>query len=115
ICEHARGDWSEEAPAAAIGIRRVLQGEATHFAIEYPCHSPTEQRWFRLTVTPVREERRVGAVVMHINITDRRQAEAAAQRSQKRLRDLIDGLGASMFVGLMTPQGILIEANRPAL
>jgi len=50
-----------------------------------------------------------------VDITERKRAEEAAQRSQKRLRDLIDGLGPSMFVGLMTPQGILIEANRPAL
>ena len=49
------------------------------------------------------------------DITERKRAEAAAQRSQKRLRDLIDGVGPSMFVGLMTPQGILIECNRPAL
>jgi PAS domain S-box-containing protein len=52
---------------------------------------------------------------MLVDITERKKAEAAAQRSQKRLRDLIDGLGPSMFVGLMTLQGILIEANRPAL
>ena len=44
-----------------------------------------------------------------------RASEEAAEQSQKRSRDLIDGLGPSMFVGLMTPQGILIEANRPAL
>src|SRR5450759_3675662 len=52
---------------------------------------------------------------MLVDITERKRAEEAAQRSQKRLRDLIDGLGPSMFVGLMTPQGIVIEANRPAL
>jgi PAS domain S-box-containing protein len=115
VCERLHGDHSEEAQAAAIGIRRVLRGEAREFAIEYPCHSPTEQRWFHLKVTPVREDRLVGAVVMHVNITERKQAEEAAKRSQKRLRDLIDGLGPSMFVGLMTPQGILIEANRSAL
>jgi PAS domain S-box-containing protein len=49
------------------------------------------------------------------DITERKQAEAEAQRSQKRLRDLIDGVGPSIFVGLMTPEGILIECNRPAL
>src|ERR1700687_1728924 len=69
----------------------------------------------QLMVTPLREDRLVGAAVMHLNITERRQMEQAAQLNQKRLRDLIDGLGPSMFVGLMTPQGILIEANRPAL
>ncbi len=47
--------------------------------------------------------------------TERKQAERERQESQKRLRDLIDGVGPSMFVGLMTPEGILIECNRPAL
>ena len=49
------------------------------------------------------------------SISERKVAEEEAQRSQKRLRDLIDGIGPSMFVGLMTPQGILIEVNRSAL
>ena len=43
------------------------------------------------------------------------QAQEALRKSQKRLRDIIDGLGPSMFVGLMTPAGILLEANRPVL
>jgi PAS domain S-box-containing protein len=115
VCERASGDCAAAAQAAVIGIRRVLQGKARDFAVEYPCHAPTEPRWFHLTVTCVREDERAGAVVMHVNITGRKRAEEAAQRSQKRLRDLIDGLGPSMFVGLMTPRGILIEANRPAL
>jgi PAS domain S-box-containing protein len=115
VCERARGDCSDQARAAAIGIRRVLRGEAKDFALEYSGHSPTEQRWFHLMVTRMGEERRAGAVVMHVDVTERKEAEEAAQRSPKRLRDLIDGLGPSMFVGLMTPRGILIEANRPAL
>jgi PAS domain S-box-containing protein len=67
--------------------------------------------------TPVRDENGniAGAVVVFNDITARKQAEEAAQRSQKRLRDIIDGVGPSIFVGLMTPQGILIECNRPAL
>jgi diguanylate cyclase (GGDEF)-like protein/PAS domain S-box-containing protein len=52
---------------------------------------------------------------MRLNVTERKRMEQLVDLNQKRLRDLIDGLGPSMFVGLMTPQGILIEANLPAL
>ncbi|MEY4757622.1 MAG: hypothetical protein RJA34_2520, partial [Pseudomonadota bacterium] len=52
---------------------------------------------------------------LRAEIAGRQQAEAALRESQKRLRDLIDGLGPSMFVGLMTPDGTVIEANWPAL
>src|SRR6202142_13831 len=45
----------------------------------------------------------------------RQSADEALRESEKRLRDLFDGLGPSMFVGLLTPDGTLIEANRPAL
>src|SRR6185436_4589282 len=86
VCDRAAGDCSEQARTAAIGIRRVLHGEASDFSIEYPCHSPTEQRWLHLRVTPVGEKGRAGAVVMHLNITERKQAEAAAHQSQTEAR-----------------------------
>src|SRR4029077_2225473 len=38
LCERARGDCAVEAAAVAAGVRRLLQGESTSFAIEYPCH-----------------------------------------------------------------------------
>ncbi|MGI9166403.1 MAG: PAS domain S-box protein, partial [Pyrinomonadaceae bacterium] len=49
------------------------------------------------------------------DITERKMAEAALQTSQKRVRDIIDGMGPSMFVGLLTPQGILVEINQSPL
>jgi len=115
ICDHALGDGFSESHLVAEGIRSVLDGEKKDFSTEYSCHSLTEQRWFELIVTPLREYRQMGAVVMHLNITERKLMERSVQAGKKRLRDLIDGLGPSIFVGLMTPQGILIEANRPAL
>jgi PAS domain S-box-containing protein len=45
----------------------------------------------------------------------RTRAEEALELGQRRFHDIIDGLGPSVFAGLMTPQGILIEAGRPAL
>ncbi|HMH18346.1 MAG TPA: EAL domain-containing protein [Burkholderiales bacterium] len=115
ICDSARREGSSEAHQVAEGIRSVLSGTARSFSIEYACHSPTEQRWLLLTVTPMGGGPPSGAVVTHLNVTQQKLAAEAVRQSEKRLRDLIDGLGPSMFVGLMTPQGILIEANRPAL
>jgi len=40
---------------------------------------------------------------------------ATVQRSQRQLRLLIDGLGSDIYVGLLTPDGILVEANHSPL
>jgi two-component system sensor histidine kinase/response regulator len=98
VCERARGDCSEEAHAAAIGIRRVLQSEARDFALEYPCHSPTERRWFHLTVTPLREDRRAGAVVMHVNITERKLTENALRESNEKFHLLADNITDAFWI-----------------
>jgi PAS domain S-box-containing protein len=80
ICEKAQGDCAEEGPASAAGIRRVLSGELKEFALEYPCHSPTEQRWFREIITPLNEFNPEGAVVTHIDITERKLSELRTLR-----------------------------------
>ena len=63
---------ADEAISAINGIRSVLSGHLSTFSLEYPCHSPQEQRWFMMTVTPLNKGR---AVVVHNNITKRKQAE----------------------------------------
>jgi two-component system NtrC family sensor kinase len=75
VCDLARGDQSEYAAAFADGIRSVLSDEREEFAMEYPCHSPTEQRWFvgRVTLFPNGGSPR--AVVIHENITERKRIE----------------------------------------
>ncbi len=80
LCEHAHGECADEAPAVASGLRRVLRREAQDFALEYPCHSPTEKRWFRLMAAALSEQPDSGVVVMHINVTDRRFAEEGLRK-----------------------------------
>lgn len=86
--------------------------------VEYRITRPDgEVRWVRSRGVPVKD--REGKVIRNIGIvtdtTDRKRAELALRESQERLRGIIDGLGPSMFVGLMTVDGVLIEINRAPL
>ena len=71
--------------AATEGIRAVLAGETDRFEMSYPCHSPTEERWFLLTVTPFPNESTLSVVVAHENITQLVRAEKQALVQSKRL------------------------------
>ncbi len=74
VCVAAGSDGGPVAEAVAAGLRRVLSGESDHFAVEYPCHSPDEFRWFLMNVAPI--GRGVGgSVVSHVNITERKRSE----------------------------------------
>ena len=88
ICDSAQGDGSSEAHQTAAGIRSVLSGKTSQFSLEYPCHSPTEQRWFLMTVTPLGANPLDGVVVMHLDITARRSADEAMRESESRFRSL---------------------------
>ncbi|MFO0959565.1 MAG: PAS domain-containing protein [Isosphaeraceae bacterium] len=96
VCRSAEDQGHRDACATAQGLRAVLRGEMPEFRLEYPCHSPTEQRWFLLHVTPLDEG---GAVTSHLTITDRKLAEQEVVRgaaelaeSYGRLRRLADDL-----------------------
>jgi signal transduction histidine kinase len=89
ICDGARGEGSSQAHRAAEGIRSVLAGAAKSFSIEYPCHSPTQPRWFLMTVTPLGDDRPNGAVVMHSNITERKEAENEIRRLNETLEQRV--------------------------
>ena len=94
VCDTAIGDSSAQAADAAEGIRAVLQGTASKFVINYPCHAPNEPRWFRLLVAPMHEDHIVGAVIMHVDITGPEQdaealrtAERVTRESEQRLNE----------------------------
>jgi len=92
VCDSARGDDASSASQAAAGIRAVLEGSAPGFSIEYPCHSPGEQRWFLLTVTPLDREQPGGAVVMHRDITERVQREESLRRFSAAMDATVDAI-----------------------
>jgi len=79
----------EYARQALRGIQSVLQGQETHFALEYPCHSLTQERWFLMRVSPLTGRHR-GAVVSHQEITERIRHDVALRESEERFRHMAD-------------------------
>ncbi len=73
------GEAADTAQKALTGIQAVLDGTESRFTLEYPCHSPTEKRWFLLLATPLKNGHS-GAVLSHLNITERKQAEIEKAR-----------------------------------
>ena len=55
VCDRAEGRFAEDATTIADGIRAVLAGDADSYTCDYPCHSPTQERWYSLRVTPCGE------------------------------------------------------------
>ncbi len=72
VCDEFADAGSDEARAFAAGLRAIVRRESRLFELEYPCHSPTEQRWFVARVTRFPSEGPVRIVVAHENITERK-------------------------------------------
>jgi len=89
ICDAVTGPDTGEAAAFAAGIRAVLGGTRNHFALEYACHSPDEQRWFIGQVTRFHGSGGAARVVVaHENLTERRKAEEELRKSEAQVRRL---------------------------
>jgi PAS domain S-box-containing protein len=82
--ENALGEEEFDGKTVAEGIRKVLQHQLPQFEYEYPCHSPEQQRWFRMIVTPLQKKEFAGAVVMHLDISEIKRLE------QQRLKSKIE-------------------------
>ncbi|WP_295960659.1 EAL domain-containing protein [Rhodoferax sp.] len=92
VCDAAVGDAAFEGPTVAEGIRSVLKGKTQNFSIEYPCHTPTEMRWFALTVTPLADGTCNGVVVMHKDITAKKLDEMALLRFSAAMNAIADAI-----------------------
>jgi len=120
VCDRAHGPQALDAPEVAAGIRAVLAGTAPSFSIEYSWHSPAEQRWFLMKVTALGEGSGQGAVVMHVDITERQSAQNAllamslkTQRRERMLRTMLSSI--SDFAYVFDRGGCFVFANQPLL
>jgi diguanylate cyclase (GGDEF)-like protein len=86
VCRAAAAELPEAA-AMLAGLEQILSGQGAAFELEYPCHGPV-RRWFRAHVNSVRTPFTNGAVVMHLDVTDRYLAEEKARLTARAFRQL---------------------------
>ncbi len=74
VCADAEGPDRAAAGQAAAGLRALLAGDIDRFELDYPCHSPTVERWLSLRI---HRSAGAGAVVAHVDLSPVRQAQDA--------------------------------------
>jgi len=86
ICEKAQEAGELEGEVVAGGIHKVLTGELQEFVTQYPCHSPTQRRWFNLRILPYLSENEHRIIIVHENISPIIMAQEELQKSEKEVR-----------------------------
>jgi PAS domain S-box-containing protein len=110
-----RTENGEPAPPESWAVARALRGEADSNVVYTLMRRDTGESWAgSYSFGPIRDcGRIVGAVVVARDITGRMKMEEALRQSEQHLRNVLNSMVA--MIGVMTPDGILIEANREAL
>lgn len=112
VCDTSARRNSEDAPQVANGIRSILNGNAQEFQLEYPCHSPTEKRWFVVRVSRFQWYSDVRLIVAHQNVTDLKSAQIELEESRHRIQSILDNVNNGIIT--LSPKGIIETANPAA-
>src|SRR4030095_3080264 len=78
----SRGDL--DARRGVEAVEAVLEGRARQSVLEYAGPSGDGARWFEMAVEPFRRPQG-GAIISHVDITQRRRAEEEARRQREEL------------------------------
>ena len=109
ICRQCSGESAESAKAAHDGILAVIEGRMKSFSLEYACHSPQQQRWFSMNVTPLGLTGQ-SVVASHVDITERKRIEEANRNAHELMAAVFNSVPGLLY--LYTEDGRLVQWNR---
>jgi diguanylate cyclase (GGDEF)-like protein len=79
VCDAVPVTSSDRATADAVatGLRDVLSGRSDRCAVDYPCPSPQEQRWFSVRIAAADVDGGRGAVLTHVDVSEMQRTQQA--------------------------------------
>ncbi|MBI4748513.1 MAG: PAS domain S-box protein [Acidobacteria bacterium] len=96
VCRKAAPS-SPDAEKAHHLIKAALESRISSYELEYPCHGPVGKRWFRMLIAPATLQNQTFALVMHLDITEKKLAVDAFRISEARYRSLIAATAQSVW------------------
>ena len=90
ISKNVTGIDAETSHQVANAITNIIAGKQDFFVTEYPCDSPSEKRWFKVFISPLNSEAKKGAVIVHVDISERKIAENKLSESEQQYRRIVE-------------------------
>ena len=110
-CDQVPADGAGAVAAqVAAGLRGVLAGRLDRFQQAYTCHSPTEDRWFSVRITPAAVDGAGGAVISHVDVSDMHAVQQAL--AHQALHDALTGLPNRLLLTDRLGQALLERDRR---
>ena len=97
VCKKAAANGDDIAAKVMRGMKQVLNKKLKNFYIEYPCHSPAEQRWFGLHISKFETDEPL-ALLVHTDLTARTLAEFERQKLTDDLINRNQGLEQFTYI-----------------
>jgi two-component system sensor histidine kinase UhpB len=83
LCKTAAAAGDEISGKIIEGIQQLMEDKTEEFSVEYPCHSPQQEKWFYMRVKKF-ESTETLLVTEHHDITERKQAELLSLKAVER-------------------------------
>lgn len=102
VCDIAAARDDMDASVAAALIRAVAAGQRDSAAMEYPCHSSSEQQWFKLTITRLCTDGPLRIVIAHENVSERKLSQNQIRLHTHLLASVDQAVVATDLQGAIT-------------